>query len=354
MCRPLLWRLPRRTPTSNPASDALFVARDMRAIEISQPGGPEVLRLCERPLPQPGADEVLLRVRAFGVNRPDVLQRRGHYPAPAGASDIPGLEVCGEVVSGDLAGAGFQVGDLVCALLAGGGYAEYCVAPTGQCLPLPAGLSPEQGAALPETLFTVWHNVFERGQLQAGQTLLVQGGSSGIGTTAIQLAVAMGARAIATAGSDEKCAACIHLGAEMAINYHTQDFVEAVQTHTAQRGVDVVLDMVAGSYIAREQRCLAEDGRLVVIAVQGGVQAEIDAGLLMRKRQILTGSTLRNRSVLFKSAIARRLRDKVWPWIEQGRVRPVMDTIFAAEQIVQAHRRMEQGQHIGKLVLHWA
>jgi putative PIG3 family NAD(P)H quinone oxidoreductase len=326
----------------------------MRAIEIFQPGGPEALRLCERPLPQAGVGEVLLRVRAFGVNRPDALQRRGLYPPPAGASDIPGLEVCGEIVSGDLGGTDFRVGDLVCALLAGGGYAEYCVAPTGQCLPLPAGLSPEQGAALPETLFTVWHNVFERGQLQAGQTLLVQGGSSGIGTAAIQLAVAAGARVIATAGSDEKCAACSHLGAELAINYRIQDFVEAVQTFTAQRGVDVVLDMVAGSYIAREQRCLAEDGRLVVIAVQGGVQAEIDAGLLMRKRQTLTGSTLRNRSVAFKSAIARSLREKVWPWIEQGRVRPVMDTIFAAEQIVQAHQRMDQGQHIGKLVLRWA
>ncbi|MGC9184205.1 MAG: NAD(P)H-quinone oxidoreductase [Thiomonas sp.] len=326
----------------------------MRAIEISQPGGPEALRLCERPLPQAGAGEVLLRVRAFGVNRPDALQRRGLYPPPAGAPDIPGLEVCGEIVSGDLDGTDFRVGDLVCALLAGGGYAEYCVAPTGQCLPLPARLSPEQGAALPETLFTVWHNVFERGQLQAGQTLLVQGGSSGIGTAAIQMAVAAGARVVATAGSDEKCAACSHLGAALAINYRTQDFVEAVQTYTAQRGVDVVLDMVAGSYIAREQRCLAEDGRLVVIAVQGGTQADIDAGLLMRKRQTLTGSTLRNRSVAFKSAIARSLRETVWPWIEQGKVRPVMDTIFAAEQIVQAHQRMEQGQHIGKLVLRWA
>lgn len=326
----------------------------MRAIETSQPGGPEVLRLCERPAPQAGAGEVLLRVRAFGINRPDVLQRRGLYPPPAGAPDIPGLEVCGEIVSGDLDGAGFQVGDLVCALLAGGGYAEYCVAPTGQCLPLPVGLSPEKGAALPETLFTVWHNVFERGQLHAGETLLVQGGSSGIGTSAIQLAVAAGARVIATAGSAEKCDACIDLGAELAINYRTQDFVDAVLTKTEQRGADVVLDMVAGSYLAREQRCLAEEGRLVVIAVQGGVQAEIDAGLLMRKRQILTGSTLRNRSVAVKSGIARALRETVWPWIEQGRVRPVIDTTFEAEQIVQAHQRMEQGLHIGKLVARWA
>ncbi len=326
----------------------------MRAIEISQPGGPEVLRLCERPMPQAGAGEVLLRVRAFGVNRPDALQRRGLYPPPAGAPDLPGLEVCGEIVSGDLAGTDLHQGDLVCALVAGGGYAEYCVAPTGQCLPLPDGLSAEEGAALPETAFTVWHNVFERGHLQAGEMLLVQGGSSGIGTMAIQLAVASGARVIATAGSGEKCAACLQLGAELAINYRTQDFVEAVQAHTAERGADVILDMVAGSYLAREQRCLAEEGRLVVIAVQGGVKAEIDAGLLMRRRQTLTGSTLRARSVAFKSAVAQALQKTVWPWIEQGRVRPVIDAVFPAEDIVQAHQRMEQGQHIGKIVLRWS
>ncbi|CAZ89259.1 putative quinone oxidoreductase [Thiomonas arsenitoxydans] len=326
----------------------------MRAIEISQPGGPEVLRFCERPMPQAGAGEVLLRVRAFGVNRPDALQRRGLYPPPAGAPDLPGLEVCGEIVSGDLAGTDLHQGDLVCALVAGGGYAEYCVAPTGQCLPLPDGLSAEEGAALPETAFTVWHNVFERGRLQAGEMLLVQGGSSGIGTMAIQLAVASGARVVATAGSDEKCAACLQLGAELAINYRTQDFVEAVQAHTAERGADVILDMVAGSYLAREQRCLAEEGRLVVIAVQGGVKAEIDAGLLMRRRQTLTGSTLRARSVAFKSAVAQALQKTVWPWIEQGRVRPVIDAVFPAEDIVQAHQRMEQGQHIGKLVLRWS
>ncbi|MBN8775655.1 NAD(P)H-quinone oxidoreductase [Thiomonas arsenitoxydans] len=326
----------------------------MRAIEISQPGGPEVLRLCERPMPQADAGEVLLRVRAFGVNRPDALQRRGLYPPPAGAPDLPGLEVCGEIVSGDLAGTDLHQGDLVCALVAGGGYAEYCVAPTGQCLPLPDGLSAEEGAALPETAFTVWHNVFERGRLQAGEMLLVQGGSSGIGTMAIQLAVASGARVVATAGSDEKCAACLQLGAELAINYRTQDFVEAVQAHTAERGADVILDMVAGSYLAREQRCLAEEGRLVVIAVQGGVKAEIDAGLLMRRRQTLTGSTLRARSVAFKSAVAQALQKTVWPWIEQGRVRPVIDAVFPAEDIVQAHQRMEQGQHIGKLVLRWS
>lgn len=305
-------------------------------------------------MPQAGAGEVLLRVRAFGVNRPDALQRRGLYPPPAGAPDLPGLEVCGEIVSGDLAGTDLHQGDLVCALVAGGGYAEYCVAPTGQCLPLPDGLSAEEGAALPETAFTVWHNVFERGRLQAGEMLLVQGGSSGIGTMAIQLAVASGARVVATAGSDEKCAACLQLGAELAINYRTQDFVEAVQAHTAERGADVILDMVAGSYLAREQRCLAEEGRLVVIAVQGGVKAEIDAGLLMRRRQTLTGSTLRARSVAFKSAVAQALQKTVWPWIEQGRVRPVIDAVFPAEDIVQAHQRMEQGRHIGKLVLRWS
>ena len=326
----------------------------MRAIEISQPGGPEVLRLCERPMPQPRAGEVLLRVRAFGVNRPDVLQRKGLYPPPAGAPDLPGLEVCGEIVSGDLTGSDLHLGDTVCALISGGGYAEYCVAPVGQCLPLPEGLSPEEGAALPETVFTVWHNVFERGRLQPGETLLVQGGSSGIGTMAIQLAVAYGSRVLATAGSDEKCAACVKLGAEAAINYRVQDFVEAVLAHTAHRGADVVLDMVAGDYVAREQQCLAEDGRLVVIAVQGGVRVEVDAGLLMRKRQTLTGSTLRARSVAFKSAVAQALRKTAWPWIEQGRVRPVLDAVLPAENIVQAHQRMEQGQHIGKLVLHWA
>ncbi len=326
----------------------------MRAFEISQPGGPDVLRLCERPMPQPGAGEVLVRVRAFGVNRPDVLQRKGLYPPPAGASDIPGLEVCGEIVSGDLTGSDLHVGDTVCALLTGGGYAEYCVAPVGQCLPLPSGLQIEEAAALPETLFTVWHNVFERGQLQSGQTLLVQGGTSGIGTMAIQLGAASGARVIATAGSADKCAACMDLGAELAINYREQDFEQVVRAHTGDRGADVILDMVAGPYVLREQRCLAEDGRLVIIAVQGGTQAECDASLLMRKRQTLTGSTLRARSVAFKSAVARALRSTVWPWIEQGRVRPVLDTVYPAEELALAHQRMEQGQHIGKLVLRWS
>ncbi|MEW6559088.1 MAG: NAD(P)H-quinone oxidoreductase [Pseudomonadota bacterium] len=326
----------------------------MRAIEITRPGGPDVLKLCERPIPQAGSGEVVLRVEAFGVNRPDVLQRMGLYPPPEGASDIPGLEVCGEIVSGDVSGSDWRVGDRVCALVSGGGYAEYCVAPVGQCLPLPKGLSPEEGAALPETAFTVWHNVFERGRLQADETLLVQGGSSGIGTMAIQLAVASGAHVLVTAGSQEKCAACVKLGAELAIHYPTQDFVEAVQAHTGQRGADVILDMVAGKYLAREQQCLAEEGRLVVIAVQGGARGEIDAGLLMRRRQTLTGSTLRARSVAFKSSIAQALRKTVWPWIEQGRVRPVLDTVLPAEDIVLAHQRMRQGQHIGKIVLRWS
>lgn len=325
----------------------------MRAIEIARPGGPEVLRLCERPVPQPGPGEVLLRVRAFGVNRPDVLQRRGLYPPPPGAPDIPGLEVCGDIVAGDVADTGLRIGDDVCALVTGGGYAEYCVAPAGQCLPLPVGLGVEQGAALPETVFTVWHNVFERGRLQPGETLLVQGGSSGIGTTAIQLAVAHGARVIATAGSEAKCAACVALGAERAIDYREHDFVEAVLEQTAGRGADVILDMVAGTYLAREQRCLAEDGRLVVIAVQGGTQSEIDAGLLLRRRQTVTGSTLRPRSVAFKTALARALRATVWPWIEQGRMRPVIDSVFDAADIAQAHARMDAGRHIGKIVLRW-
>ncbi len=325
----------------------------MRAIEIAQPGRPEVLRIAERPVPQPGPGEVLVRVRAFGVNRPDVLQRRGLYPPPPGASDIPGLEICGDIVAGDAADTGLRIGDIVCALVTGGGYAEYCVVPAGQCLPLPSGLGVEQGAALPETVFTVWHNVFERGRLQPGEVLLVQGGSSGIGTTAIQLAVAHGARVIVTAGSEAKGAACLALGAEHAIDYHRQDFVEAVSEHTGGRGADVILDMVAGDYVAREQRCLAEDGRLVIIAVQGGIRSEFDAGLLMRKRQVVTGSTLRARSVAFKSAVARSLRETAWPWIEQGRMRPVIDAVFDATDVVQAHERMDSGQHIGKIVLRW-
>jgi NADPH2:quinone reductase len=296
-------------------------------------------------------------VRASGVNRPDVLQRSGAYPPPPGASDLPGLEVAGVIESGDAAAmavAGFQVGDRVCALVAGGGYAEYCVAPVGQCLPVPAGFDDVQAASLPETFFTVWSNVFDRARLQPGETLLIQGGTSGIGVTAIQLAKAMGARVIATAGSDEKCAACLALGADQAINYKTQDFAAVARELTGGQGVNVVLDMVAGSYVAREVECLAEDGRLVIIAVQGGINAEFNAGLVLRRRLVITGSTLRPRPQAFKAAIARALRERVWPLLEQGRVKPVIHSTFEASRAAQAHGLMESSQHIGKIVLTWA
>jgi NADPH2:quinone reductase len=329
----------------------------MQAVEISAFGAPEVLCLTQRPAPVAGAGEVLIRVRASGVNRPDVLQRSGAYPPPPGASDLPGLEVAGVIESGDAAAmavAGFQVGDRVCALVAGGGYAEYCVAPVGQCLPVPAGFDDVQAASLPETFFTVWSNVFDRARLQPGETLLIQGGTSGIGVTAIQLAKAMGARVIATAGSDEKCAACLALGADQAINYKTQDFAAVARELTGGQGVNVVLDMVAGSYVAREVECLAEDGRLVIIAVQGGINAEFNAGLVLRRRLVITGSTLRPRPQAFKAAIARALRERVWPLLEQGRVKPVIHSTFEASRAAQAHGLMESSQHIGKIVLTWA
>ncbi len=326
----------------------------MLVAEISQPGPPGVLRWVSRARPEPGPGEVLLRVRAFGINRPDILQRKGLYPPPPGASDIPGLEVCADVVGGDLAGSALRSGQRVCALLTGGGYAEYCVAPAGQCLPVPDGLSDAEAAALPETFFTVWHNAFERGALKPGELILVQGGSSGIGTVAIQLAHALGSRVWATAGSEAKCQACLALGAEGAINYRTQDFVEQVREHTSGRGADVILDMVAGDYVAREMACLAEDGRLVVIAVQGGTAAAFDAALLMRRRLSITGSTLRARSVEFKSRLAEALRKNVWPLLESGRVRPQIHAVLPAEQIAQAHAMMEGGQHIGKIVLTWS
>ncbi len=328
----------------------------MNAIEISVPGKPDVLRLTQRADPVAGAGELLIRVAASGVNRPDVLQRKGAYPPPAGASDLPGLEVAGRIESGDaqaMAASGFKVGDRVCALVTGGGYAELCVAPVGQCLPIPEGLSDVEAASLPETFFTVWSNVFDRARLQPGETILIQGGTSGIGVTAIQLATAHGATVIATAGSDEKCAACISLGADHAINYKTQDFAEEALRITAKRGVDVVLDMVAGDYVKREVSCLAEDGRIVIIAVQGGVKAEFDAGLLLRRRLVITGSTLRARPVAFKAAIADSLRAKVWPWLATGRVKPVIHEVFAAADAAQAHALMETNQHIGKLVLTW-
>jgi NADPH2:quinone reductase len=328
----------------------------MKAIEITSYGAPEVLRPTERPDPVAGTGELLIRVGAAGVNRPDVLQRKGHYPVPPGASDLPGLEVAGVVVSGDvaaLAAAGIAVGDRVCALVAGGGYAELCVAPVGQCLPVPAGLSDVEAASLPETFFTVWSNVFDRARLQPGETLLVQGGTSGIGVTAIQLAKAAGANVIVTAGSDAKCAACIALGADHAINYRSHDFAAEVKRLTDGRGANVILDMVAGSYVARELTCLADDGRLVIIAVQGGVEAQIDAGMVLRRRLTITGSTLRPRPVAFKAAIAQALRKTVWPWLESGRVKPVIHQVFPAAQAAQAHALMESNQHIGKLVLTW-
>ncbi len=328
----------------------------MRAVELTDFGAPEVLRLGERPLPVAGAQELLIQVSASGVNRPDVLQRKGHYAPPPGASDLPGLEVAGVIVSGDdeaMRLAGLRVGDRVCALLAGGGYAEYCVAPVAQCLPIPAGLSEVEASALPETFFTVWSNVFDRGALQAGETLLVQGGSSGIGVTAIQLAKARGATVIVTAGSDAKCADCLKLGADHAINYRTQDFAAEVQRITEGRGVDVILDMVAGGYVAREVQSLAEDGRLVIIAVQGGIKAEFDAGLVLRRRLLVTGSTLRPRPVAFKAAIAQALRREVWPLIEAGGIRPVIHSTFAATDADKAHALMESSQHTGKIVLTW-
>lgn len=328
----------------------------MKAIEISAFGAPDVLRLVDRPAPVAGAGEVLIRVAASGVNRPDVLQRKGAYPAPAGASDLPGLEVAGVIDSGDaaaMAAAGLHIGQRVVALVAGGGYAQLCVAPAGQCLPAPEGWSDAEAASLPETVFTVWSNVFERGRLQAGETLLIQGGSSGIGVTAIQLAKAAGATVIVTAGSDAKCAACLALGADHAINYRSQDFAAEVLRLTGNRGVDVVLDMVAGGYVEKEVGVLAEDGRLVIIAVQGGVQSAFNAGLVLRKRLTITGSTLRARPLAFKSALAQACKASVWPWIAQGKVKPVLYRTFAAGEAAQAHALMESNAHIGKIVLTW-
>ncbi len=328
----------------------------MQAIEIREYGAPEVLQLAERPMPVAGAGEVLVRVTASGVNRPDVLQRTGNYPVPPGASDIPGLEIAGVIEGGDaaaLAAAGLKAGDRVCALVAGGGYAQYCVAPVGQCLPVPAGLSDVEAASLPETFFTVWSNVFDRARLQKGETLLVQGGSSGIGVTAIQMAKAMGATVIVTAGSDAKCQACLALGADHAINYRTQDFAEEARRVTGGQGVNVILDMVAGAYVAREVECLAEDGRLVIIAVQGGVKCEFNAGLVLRRRLQITGSTLRPRPVAFKSAIAQSLRQQVWPLVANGRIKPVIHSTFPAERAADAHTLMESNQHVGKIVLTW-
>ncbi|MEW9570476.1 NAD(P)H-quinone oxidoreductase [Rhodanobacter sp. Si-c] len=333
----------------------------MQAIEITRFGEPDVLQLVQRPIPQPRPGEVLIKVSASGVNRPDVLQRQGHYAPPPSASDLPGLEVAGILVEGDFDGDnpfGLRPGDAVCALLAGGGYAEYAVAPLAQCLPVPKGCSMVEAASLPENFFTVWNNVFVRGRLGRGEgglreSLLVQGGSSGIGVTAIQLARAFGHRVFATAGNTEKCAACEKLGAEQAINYRTQDFVAEVKQATDGRGVDVILDNVAGDYVPRELDALAEGGRLVLIATMGGREARIDAGLLMRRRLTLTGSTLRNRPVAFKAGLARELHHAVWPLLEAGRVRPVVHTVLPAREADRAHALMESSMHIGKIMLAW-
>jgi NADPH:quinone reductase len=328
----------------------------MKTIEITGHGGPDVMHLGERPVPVAGAGELLIRVAASGVNRPDVLQRQGFYPVPPGSSDILGLEVAGTVEQGDsaeLAAAGFQLGDRVCALVAGGGYAEYCVAPIAQCLPVPVGLSDVEAASLPETFFTVWSNLMERAHLQPGETVLIQGGSSGIGVTAIQLAKLAGARVFVTTGSTEKCGACLALGADAAINYKTQDFQEEVLRLTDGQGVDVILDIVAGSYVAKEVQCLKEEGRLAIISVQGGTRSEFNAGLVLRKRLTITGSTLRPRPVAFKGAIAKACLKNVWPALADGRIKPVICRSFDAAQVVQAHGLMESSQHVGKIVLTW-
>ncbi|MDQ1918901.1 NAD(P)H-quinone oxidoreductase [Massilia pseudoviolaceinigra] len=323
----------------------------MRAIEIKQPGPADVLQLCERPVPELKPGEVLIRVHAAGINRPDVLQRLGHYPVPPGASDLPGLEVAGEIVGGDLAGSAFQKGDMVCALVQGGGYAEFCAAPLQQCLPVPAGLSPLEAASLPENYFTVWSNVFDRAKLAAGETLLVQGGTSGIGVTAIQLAAAFGLRVFATAGNADKCRATESLGAERGIDYKTEDFVAVAKSLTANKGVDVILDMVGGDYLPREIECLADDGRIALIALLGGAKANIDLGQVLRRRLTISGSTLRPRPVAFKGAIAANLREHVWPLFEAGKVRPVIFKTFPLEQAAQAHALMESSAHIGKIML---
>ena len=323
----------------------------MTAVAISQPGGPLVLKGERRPVPEPGAGEILIRVRAAGVNRPDVLQRMGAYPPPPGASDLPGLEVAGEVAA---LGAGvkrWRVGDRVCALTSGGGYAEYCKVHETHALALPAGFTMSEAAALPETFFTVWHNVFERGGLRSGEVFLVHGGTSGIGTTAIQLARTFGATVIATAGSEEKCAACLKLGADRAINYRQEDFVGAVKAFTEGKGANVILDMVGGDYVGRNYSAAALEGRIVQIATQGGAAASADVSKIMVKRLVHTGSTLRPRSVEFKAAVAAALEAQVWPLLAARRVAPVLDMIFPLKEAWRAHERMEEGHHIGKIVL---
>src|SRR6266850_5067840 len=323
----------------------------MIAIEIREPGEPDVLVPVERPMPTPGQGEMLIKVAAAGVNRPDVMQRRGKYPPPPGASDIPGLEVAGSVDRIGTDVTGWNVGDAVCALVSGGGYAEYCVAPAGQTLPVPRGLTFAEAAGLPETFFTVWSNVFDRARLAEGESLLVQGGTSGIGVAAIQLAAVFGGTVYATAGSDEKCRVCEALGARRGINYRNEDFAAVIKDLTKGRGVDVVLDMVAGDYVPREIECMADDGRIAIIAVLGGATANINLATVLRRRLTITGSTLRPRSVEFKTAIARQLREKVWPLIEAGRVKPMLFRRFPLADAAAAHALMESSQHVGKIVL---
>jgi NADPH2:quinone reductase len=323
----------------------------MRAIEISQPGGPDVLKPTQRALPTPKAHEILVHVAAAGVNRPDTLQRAGNYAHPPDASDLPGLEIAGSVVAVGASVTMWKIGDPVCALTHGGGYAEYCVVPEVQALPIPKGLSMIEAASLPETFFTVYSNVFDRGELKADETLLVQGGSSGIGVTAIQMAKALGHRVFATAGSDEKCAACVQLGAEKAFNYKTGDWAAELKTALNGAGVNVILDMVGGDYVPKELKALAEDGRLVMIAFLRGSKTDLDLNEVMRKRLRITGSTLRPRTVAFKGAVAQSLRTRIWPLLEQGKIKPVIFKTFALEQAAAAHTLMESSTHIGKIVL---
>jgi NADPH2:quinone reductase len=328
-----------------------MIPKEMRAVEIARPGGPEVLRLTERPVPAPKAHEILIKVAAAGVNRPDVLQRSGNYPVPPDASDLPGLEVAGEVAALGSSVKAFKLGDKVCALVHGGGYAEFCVAPEVTALRVPKGWSAVEAASLPETFFTVWGNVYERASLAPGESLLVQGGTSGIGVSAIQMAKATGNRVFATAGSDEKCAACVRLGAEKAINYRTQDFAAEIKAATGGKGVNVILDMVGGDYVPKELKILADDGRLVFIAFLRGHKTELDINEVMRRRLTISGSTLRPRPVEFKGSIAKSLRERIWPLIEAGRIKPEIYKTFPLAQAAEAHRLMESSQHIGKLVL---
>jgi NADPH2:quinone reductase len=326
-------------------------AKRMKVVDVPQPGGPEALVLAERPVPEPGRGEVLIKVAAAGLNRADVLQRRGFYPSPSGAPSYPGLEVSGTIAALGAGVTEFKAGDAVCALLAGGGYAEYCRVDAGQVLPIPGSLDMIQAAALPEAMFTVWSNVFVFGRLQQGETLLVHGGSSGIGVTAIQLAAVLGHTVFATAGSSDKCRFCESLGARRAIDYKTEDFVAEIGKETAGRGVNVVLDMVGGSYVARNLQVLATEGRLVMIATQGGAKGEIDVMRIMQQRLVITGSTLRPRSAEFKRAMRDQLLEHVWPLLAAGRIRPVVDSVFAFADAGQAHARMEGGDHKGKIIL---